>query len=73
MPFIKTKVSCELSDMQETELKKQFGKAIELIIDILEIIFRRKQAGLILKHHPQLLLKKLFFQRFSAEKLQNFA
>ena len=31
MPFIKTKVSCELTEKQELALKKCFGKAIALI------------------------------------------
>ena len=31
MPFIKAKVSCPITDMQEKELKARMGKAIELV------------------------------------------
>lgn len=31
MPFIKTKVSCEITEAQERLLKSRFGKAIELV------------------------------------------
>ena len=31
MPFIKTKVSCQISADQETALKKRFGRAISLV------------------------------------------
>ena len=31
MPFIKTKVSCPVTESQETELKQAFGEAIALI------------------------------------------
>ena len=31
MPFIKMKVSCPISDEQESELKSRLGKAIELV------------------------------------------
>ena len=31
MPFIKTKVSCIISEQQERELKTRMGKAIELV------------------------------------------
>lgn len=31
MPFIKAKISCEMTKEQEVELKKRFGKAIELV------------------------------------------
>lgn len=31
MPFIKSKVSCGISEQQEKELKKRMGKAIELV------------------------------------------
>ena len=31
MPFIKSKVSCAMTEAQQAELKSRFGKAIELI------------------------------------------
>ncbi|WP_352397560.1 hypothetical protein [[Clostridium] aminophilum] len=31
MPFIKTKVSCEIDKAQEEEIKRRMGKAIELV------------------------------------------
>lgn len=31
MPFIKSNISCKITDEQEIELKKRFGKAIALI------------------------------------------
>ena len=31
MPFIKTKISCEIDKVQEEEIKSRIGKAIELV------------------------------------------